>query len=90
MSGDQDEKEEPSVVQEKEETVQQQEEPTSEDILTETVYTTEVVRVRKEPSIDGETAAFLNICDAIERIADDGTWNTVLIDGETYYIAVNI
>lgn len=58
-----------------------------EELVTELVYARKTVNIRKEPSMDAEIYSTLNRMDTVERVADDGEWSTVLIDGESYFIA---
>lgn len=58
-----------------------------EDATTQTVYTTARVNVRTAPGTDSEIYQVLGVRQEVERLADDGEWSTVAIDGHTYYIA---
>ncbi len=58
-----------------------------EDVTTQTVYTTSRVNVRTAPGTDSEIYQVLGVRQEVERLADDGEWSTVAIDGHTYYIA---
>lgn len=58
-----------------------------EDATTQTVYTTSRVNVRTAPNTDSEINQVLGMRQEVERLADDGEWSTVAIDGHTYYIA---
>lgn len=58
-----------------------------EPVITETVYARKKVNIRREPSTESEIYGTLEIRETIERISDDGEWSTVLIDGNSYYIA---
>lgn len=53
----------------------------------ETVWATTKVRVRTEPSMDGEIAANLQAGQSVQRVADDGEWSTVIMDEQVYYVA---
>lgn len=58
-----------------------------EDTLTETVYTTSRVNVRTAPTTDSEVHTVLGMHQTAERIADDGEWSTIVLDGKVYYVA---
>ena len=58
-----------------------------EPIMTETVYARKKVNVRKEPSTESEIYRMLEIRETVERSSDDGEWSTILIDGDSYYVA---
>lgn len=58
-----------------------------ENAETETVYATSRVNVRTAPGTDAQIHMTLGIRQTAERIADDGEWSTVVIDGERYYVA---
>lgn len=57
------------------------------DTVTETVYTTSRVNVRTAPSTDAEIYTVLGLRQTAERIADDGEWSTIVVDGRAYYVA---
>jgi len=54
---------------------------------TETVYATTRVNVRTAPSTEAEIHAKLGVRQTAERVADDGEWSTIVMDGEIYYVA---
>jgi len=60
----------------------------SENIVyeTTTVYTTQGVNVRREPSLDSEVVCLLEARTIVERIEDMGEWSKVLMDDNCYYI----
>lgn len=58
-----------------------------EDTPTETVYTTSRVNVRTAPTTDSEVHTVLGLRQTAERIADDGEWSTIVLDGKAYYVA---
>lgn len=55
----------------------------------ETVWATTKVRVRTQPqpSLDSEIASNLGAGQSAQRVADDGEWSTVIMDGQVYYVA---
>ena len=53
----------------------------------ETVWATTKVRVRTQPSLDSEIASNLRAGQSAQRVADDGEWSTVIMDGQVYYVA---
>lgn len=53
----------------------------------ETVWATTKVRVRTQPSLDSEIASNLGAGQSVQRVADDGEWSTVIMDGQVYYVA---
>lgn len=55
--------------------------------VNEEVVTTALVNVRKAPSLDSEVFKAVPRRSEFTRTANDGTWSSVLIDGEEYYIA---
>lgn len=55
--------------------------------VNEEVVTTASVNVRKGPSLDSEVVKSVARRSKFTRTANDGTWSSVLIDGEEYYIA---
>lgn len=65
-----------------------QEEPASEDAAAaEAVLATSRVNVRMAPSLDAEVYVVLGVRQTVERIADDGEWSTIVMDGQEYYVA---
>lgn len=54
---------------------------------TETVYTTSRVNVRTAPSTDAEIHTVLGLRQTAERVADDGEWSMIVMDGRAYYVA---
>lgn len=58
-----------------------------EDTLSETVYAVSRVNVRTAPTTDSEIYSVLGLRQTAERIADDGEWSTVMMDGQKYYVA---
>ncbi|MDO4260618.1 MAG: N-acetylmuramoyl-L-alanine amidase [Eubacteriales bacterium] len=61
--------------------------PSASEAASETVYATARVNIRTAPSMDGEICGRLGVRQTAQRVADDGEWSTVLIDGETRYVA---
>ena len=53
----------------------------------ETVWATTKVRVRNQPSMDSEIISNLGAGQSTQRVADDGEWSTVIMDGQVYYVA---
>ena len=53
----------------------------------ETVWATTKVRVRNQPSMDSEIISNLGAGQSAQRVADDGEWSTVIMDGQVYYVA---
>lgn len=45
------------------------------------------VNVRTAPSTESEVHTVLGVRQTVERIADDGEWSTIVMDGQKYYIA---
>lgn len=72
-------------VSSEEETDMQQTIP--EDAETETVYATSRVNVRTAPNTESEIYQVLGVRQTAERVADDGEWSTIAIDGQAYYVA---
>lgn len=70
-------------VLEEEESVQ---EVIPEDAETETVYATSRVNVRTAPDTDSEVYQVLGVRQTAERVADDGEWSTIVIEGQAYYV----
>lgn len=64
-----------------------QAEPIPEDAAAEAVFTTARVNVRTAPSMEAEVYTVLGVRQTAERIADDGEWSTIMMDGQEYYIA---
>lgn len=58
-----------------------------EDAEYESVYTTSRVNVRTAPSTESEVYTVLGARQTAERIADDGEWSTIVMDGQIYYVA---
>lgn len=54
---------------------------------TETVYAVSRVNVRTAPTTESEVYTVLGVRQTAERIADDGEWSKVLMDGRIYYVA---
>ncbi len=54
---------------------------------TETVYATSRVNVRTEPNTESEVHMVLGVRQTVERLMDDGEWSTVVIDGQSFYVA---
>lgn len=84
-----DEAQETETEKQKETAKERIEEPaeSEEQKVQETVYATTRVNIRTEPSTDAEKYGMLEMRATVERIADDGIWSTVLIDGQRYYVA---
>lgn len=58
--------------------------------VTETVYTTARVRVRREPSTEADIYTTLELREQVERIVSEGEdeeWSRILLEGEIYYVA---
>lgn len=53
----------------------------------EMVLTTSRVNVRTAPSTESEIHTVLGVRQTVERIADDGEWSTITMDGQIYYVA---
>ena len=53
----------------------------------ETVWATTKVRVRNQPSMDSEIISNLGAGQSAQRVADDGEWSTMIMDGQVYYVA---
>jgi len=53
----------------------------------ETVYAVSRVNVRTAPTTESEVYTVLGVRQTAERVADDGEWSTVLMDGQLYYVA---
>lgn len=51
-----------------------------------TVYTTDKVNVRREPSLEAEVYCTLKAHTEVEKIEDVDAWSRVLIEDEAYYI----
>lgn len=68
----------------------EEEEPAQEvipaDAETETVYATSRVNVRIAPDMDSEVHQVLGVRQTAERVADDGEWSTIVIEGQAYYV----
>ena len=58
-----------------------------EPVVTEEVITTDRVRVRTEPSTESEIYCTLERRTAVQRIADEGEWSKILMDGNQYFIS---
>lgn len=58
-----------------------------EDVEYESVYTTSRVNVRTAPSTESEVYTVLGARQTAERIADDGEWSMIVMDGQIYYVA---
>lgn len=57
------------------------------DMETETVYAVSRVNVRTAPSTESEIHTVLGVRQTAERVADDGEWSTIVLDGQVYYVA---
>ncbi len=53
----------------------------------EMVYATTRVNIRMAPSEEAEKYGTLGVRQTAERVADDGTWSTIVIEGKEYYVA---
>ncbi|MCD7708240.1 MAG: N-acetylmuramoyl-L-alanine amidase [Clostridiales bacterium] len=53
----------------------------------ETMYATARVNVRTAPSTDSDVYEVLGTGKSVTRVADDGSWSTVVIDDSIYYVA---
>ena len=54
---------------------------------TETVYAVSRVNIRTAPTVEAEIYGTLGVRQTVERVADDGEWSTVSVDGRAYYVA---
>lgn len=68
------------------EDIEKEAEEVPADAVMETVYATSRVNVRTAPDTDSEIHQVLGVRQTAERIADDGEWSTIVIDGEVYYV----
>lgn len=59
----------------------------SGDMETETVYAVSRLNVRTEPGTDADIYMTLGVRQTAERVADDGEWSKIIIDGHIYYAA---
>lgn len=57
------------------------------EMVLETVITTDSVNVRTAPSLDADVKEVLLRRTEVQRIADDGVWSKVYMDGTMYYIS---
>lgn len=57
------------------------------EIALETVITTDSVNVRTAPSLDADVKEVLPRRTEVQRIADDGVWSKVYMNGTVYYIS---
>ena len=51
------------------------------------VYSTALVNVRKEPSLDADVYKLIDVRTEVVRLEDDGEWSKVVIDDAIYYVA---
>ncbi len=53
----------------------------------ETVYTTDSVNIRTAPSTDSDVVQVSGTHQTLQRVADDGTWSTVILEDQVCYVA---
>lgn len=53
----------------------------------EKVYASSTINIRRNPSIDAEVFQIANQGQEFDRLADDGTWSTIVIEGIHYFAA---
>lgn len=57
------------------------------EVETQKVRTTDKLRIRREPSVEADIYKTVEAFAQLERIADDGEWSRILLDGAVYYAA---
>lgn len=57
------------------------------EVETQKVRTTDKLRIRREPSVEADIYKTVEAFTQLERIADDGEWSRILLDGAVYYAA---
>ena len=79
-------KPEESIITESEENVIAEPEEDINSLEATTMYTTTGVRLRSQPSLEGEIIDTLAINTELEKIGEENDWTIVRVDGQKYYI----
>ncbi len=53
----------------------------------ETLYTTARLNVRTKPTVHSDVYKVLGVGQSVTRVSDDGSWSTIVLDNQIYYVS---